>query len=245
MNIKLVLSYDGTHFLGWQTSKDGPTIEETLQNVLEQIYQEPLPLQAASRTDAGVHAEGQVVNFFPTKQKDLEVLQRSLNQLLPQTIRVKSITRMSDAFHPTLDAIGKEYHYFLSLSPVQCPFLRLNHWHLPFPLNLALMVEGASYLIGTHDFSSFCNAQEPRTKETVRTLHRIELTQLGETLRIEVEGKSFLYKMVRNIVGTLVYLGQGKLSLEEVKNLLKTQDRTCAGVTAPAHGLILKKVFYP
>lgn len=245
MNIKMILAYDGTDFLGWQEGGDGPTIEGTLRPILEMIYQEKFTLQAASRTDRGVHAEGQVVNFFPSKEKDLDRLKISLNQLLPNTIQVKSLSIVEEAFHPTLDVLGKEYHYHLSLGSAQSPFRRHYSWHHPLPLDLPLMEEAAKHFIGTHDFSSFCNASDQKPENAVRTLESITLHQEGETLRIAVKGNHFLYKMVRNIVGTLVYVGNGRLSLEDVKGLLDQKDRTFAGVTAPAHGLILKRVFYP
>lgn len=245
MKIKLILSYDGTDFLGWQASKEGPTIEEALKVALEQIYQEPITLEAASRTDAGVHAEGQVATFSIAKSKDLARLKTSLNQLLPQAIRVREIAEVAETFHPTLDATSKEYHYQISLGIVHSPFLRYYSWHVHAPLDIALMQEAAPLFIGTHDFSSFCNANEPRPTDTIRTLTRFDLIQQGDLLRFEIEGNRFLYKMVRNLVGTLVYVGQGKLSLEQAASLLQAKDRTQGGVTAPAQGLILKKVAYP
>ena len=240
----MILSYDGTEFLGWQESIDGITIEETLRKTLETIYQHPIILQAASRTDRGVHAEHQVVNYITEKSLDLTRLKFSLNQLLPKTIRVQTIEEAPETFHPTLEAIGKEYHYHLCMSPVQSPFHRHFSWHIANPLNLDLMREGATSFIGTHDFLTFCNAITPMPKDTTRTVTRLEIIEEGPSLRFEIEGTSFLYKMVRNLVGTLVYLGLGKLSLDEVKTLLENKDRKLAGMTAPAHGLTLKKVSY-
>lgn len=244
MNIKMILSYDGTDFFGWQTSIDGPTIEETLQEVLEKIYQHPIPLQAASRTDRGVHAAGQVVNYRTEKEIDLNRLLISLNQLLPKTIRVLSIEETSQDFHPTLDAQGKIYHYHICQGSVQSPFRRHFSWHLHTPLDLTLMREGAKSFLGTHDFASFTNVQEPRPKDTIRTLSRLEIFEENSSLRFEIEGDNFLYKMVRNLVGTLIYLGQGKLNLEGLQHLLHQRNRKFAGITAPANGLILYKVNY-
>lgn len=240
----MILSYDGTQFFGWQESIEGISIEETLRKALETIYQHPIILQAASRTDRGVHAEGQVVNFFTEKNLALSRIKMSLNQLLPKTIRLLAIEEVEETFHPTLDATGKQYHYHLCLTPFQSPFRRHFSWHVYAPLNLELMQEGASYLIGTHDFATFCNTIESKLKDTIRTVRRLDIIKEGETLRFEIEGTHFLYKMARNIVGTLVYLGIGKLPLDEVKTLTETKDRTLAGITAPAHGLILKKVCY-
>lgn len=244
MNIKMILSYDGTEFLGWQESIDGITIEETLRKTLEMIYQHPIVLQAASRTDRGVHAEGQVVNYITEKSFDLDRLKHSLNQLLPKTIRIHQIERALNTFHPTLEAIGKEYHYHLCTLSIQSPFRRHLSWHIPTPLNFDLMKIGASLFIGTHDFATFCNTIHPMPKSTVRTLTRFEIIKEDSSLRFEIEGNNFLYKMVRNLVGTLVYLGTGKLSLDQVKTLLAQKDRKAAGITAPAHGLTLKKVSY-
>ncbi|MCB1085263.1 MAG: tRNA pseudouridine(38-40) synthase TruA [Chlamydiia bacterium] len=244
MNIKLVVAYDGTDFFGWQASIDGETIEAALQRVLEKIYQHPIALQAASRTDRGVHAARQVVNYKTEKELDLDRLLISLNQLLPETIRVLEAKKVEERFHPTLDAQGKIYHYHLCTGGVQSPFRRHFSWHIHTPLDLSLMREGASHFLGTRDFASLTNAQEPRPNETVRTLRRLDIFEVEGGIRFEVEGDNFLYKMVRNLVGTLVYLGQGKLTLEEVRSLLKRQDRTYAGVTAPARGLTLFQVIY-
>lgn len=244
MNIKITLSYDGTDFLGWQECIDGATIEETLRKTLETIYQHPIHLQAASRTDRGVHAEEQVVNFITEKSLDLNRLKISLNQLLPKAIRILKIEEAPKTFHPTLDAKGKEYHYSLCLTPVQSPFRRHFSWHLLSPLHLDRMKEGAAFFIGTHDFKAFSNTIDSKPKDTFCTLTCLDVVEDGVSLRFEIKGNRFLYKMVRNLVGTLVYLGMGKLSLDEVKNLLKKKDRTLAGITAPAHGLTLKKVYY-
>ncbi len=240
----MVLSYDGTKFLGWQESSDGMTIEEAVRKALETIYQRPTILQAASRTDRGVHAEGQVVSFHAEKRLDLSQVKVSLNQLLPKTIRIQTVEEERETFHPTLSATGKEYHYHLCLSPIQSPFRRHFSWHIHTPLDVKLMQEGALSLIGTHDFATFCNSCNPKPKDTIRTLTRLDIFEMGETLHFEVEGNHFLYKMVRNLVGTLVYLGMGKLTLDEVKRLIEKKDRTLAGITAPAHGLTLKRVLY-
>ncbi|MDN3509050.1 MAG: tRNA pseudouridine(38-40) synthase TruA [Candidatus Neptunochlamydia sp.] len=244
MNIKTILSYDGTDFLGWQESIDGDTIEKTLRKTLETIYQHPIRLQAASRTDRGVHAENQVVNFIVEKSLDISRLKISLNQMLPKAIRILTIEEASKTFHPTLDAKGKEYHYSLCITPVQSPFRRYFSWHLLSPLDIDCMKEGTDFFIGTHDFKAFSNAIDSKRKDMFCTLTRLDIIEDGSYLRFEIEGNRFLYKMVRNLVGTLVYLGMGKLSLDEVKNLLVKKDRTLAGITAPAHGLTLKKVYY-
>jgi tRNA pseudouridine38-40 synthase len=243
-NLKLILSYDGTDYLGWQDANTGASIEGTLRAVLTQILQQEVLLQGASRTDAGVHAEGQVVNFFLEKPKNLHQLLKSLNQLLPKSIRILSIQPVHEKFHPSLDAKEKEYHYTLSRSSIQPPFKRLFSWHYPHPLDLETMQLGAKTLLGKQDFIAFGNSSDPKPKETICNLSRLDIISEGEELRFEIQGDRFLYKMVRNLVGTLVCLGAQKLPLEDFQTLIQSRDRTRGGVTAPAHGLLLKRVFY-
>jgi tRNA pseudouridine38-40 synthase len=246
-NIKLIIAYDGTHYLGWQKTKMGPSIEETVQVELERILQEKIVLQAASRTDAGVHAENQVLNFF-TENADLDCrrLLRSLNGLLPNDISVKSVSVVPEDFHPTVNCQSKEYHYYLCNHELQLPFFRRLSWHYFYPLNLDDMRAAAEKLVGKHDFSAFCNDRIVPGKDAVRTIHRIEIDRLEDgRVRVAIRGNKFLYRMVRNIVGTLAYIGSEKLPLDAIPQILTSGDRTQAGMTAPAHGLSLHQVFYP
>lgn len=242
-NIKCIIAYKGTHYFGWQKTKMGPSIEEALEKTLSQILQHPIQLQAASRTDRGVHAEGQVVNFWIDKPGyNLEKLHRSLRGLLPPDISPLSLEWVKEDFHPTLDTRGKEYQYSICHCPIQLPFHREFSWHYPLSLAIPLMEKGGKILEGTHDYSAFTNL---RYQNAVRTIHQIDLVPLSnERLCIQIKGESFLYKMVRNIVGTLVYVGSGKIPLETLPQILASKDRTLSGMTAPAHGLSLKKVFY-
>jgi len=240
-NIKLILAYEGTHYLGWQKTIAGPSIEEELEKAAAQILRHPVNLQAASRTDAGVHAEGQVVNFFTDKDVPLDKLQKGLNSLLPSDISILKIEEAPKSFHPTLQSIGKEYHYFVCLGSTQLPFYRNFSWHFSYPVNSEEMKKAAAYLIGKHDFSALTNEKR---EDNVREVFELVTEVLDGRLKIRVSGNNFLYKMVRNIVGTLLYVGCGKLSAEEMPEIIKSKNRTLAGVTAPAHGLILKKVFY-
>ncbi|MBA3721003.1 MAG: tRNA pseudouridine(38-40) synthase TruA [Parachlamydiaceae bacterium] len=246
-NIKLIIAYDGTSYLGWQRVINGPSIEETLQKVLEKILQQPILLQAASRTDAGVHASGQVVNFLANLPLlNLYRLKGSLNRLLPKDIIIIDVEEMHDSFHPTMDCIAKEYRYFICYGPTQLPQNRLYSWHCPKSLILDEIRESISALIGSYDFSAFCNQKKLTThKNFVRNLHKIELFDLNEKrLCISIQGNNFLYKMVRNIVGTLIYIGKGKIDRNSLSDILKSQDRKTAGVTAPAHGLFLHQISY-
>ncbi|WP_068468081.1 tRNA pseudouridine(38-40) synthase TruA [Candidatus Protochlamydia phocaeensis] len=247
-NIKLLIAYDGGHYLGWQKTPMGPSIEATLQQVLEQILQHPISLQAASRTDAGVHALGQVVNFLTSKPpSDFNRFIISLNSLLPKDLVVLSAERAPTTFHPTLDSIGKEYHYFICYGMTQLPHLRHYSWHCHFPLRLAEMRSALPYFIGTHNFAAFCNFKKnAHYTDYTREIQEISLLELeGCRLRFSVRGNHFLYKMVRNLVGTLVYIGKGKIDKEQIPAILSSEKRTEAGITAPAHGLFLHQVFYP
>ncbi len=246
-NVKLVVAYDGTLFYGWQETHEGPSIEGTLRNILEQILQEKITLQAASRTDRGVHAVGQVANFFTTKPVPLADLKKSLNALLPPEIRVVEAEEVPLSFHPTLDSIGKEYCYRLDYGEIQLPERRFFSWHFPYPLDIERMKEGARHFFGVHDFSSFCNMRKNLNYPDMRReICRLEIVEVADgELMIEVAGNHFLYKMVRNIVGTLAYVGQGKIGPEEIAVILSAKSRPLAGMTAPALGLTLTKIFYP
>jgi tRNA pseudouridine38-40 synthase len=246
-NIKLVIAYDGGAYFGWQKNPMRPSIEESLQKCIEQILQHPTPLQAASRTDAGVHAQGQVVNFFTSKTGfDLHQFQYSLHCLLPRDISLLSAERMPLAFHPTIDCTSKEYRYFICLGSIQLPQHRFFSWHVPSLLNLQNIQEALPHLIGIHDFASFCNMKKDlRYSDTIREVKRLELEVMDASrLCIRIQGKSFLYKMVRNIIGTLIDIGKGKFHSDELPRIIESRHRPKAGVSAPAHGLFLHQVFY-
>ncbi len=236
-NLKLTIAYEGTNYLGWQKTKIGPSVEEELEKAASQIVQHPIQFQAASRTDAGVHAEGQVVNFLSKTPLSLSRLQKSMNGLLPKDIQVLHMEEMPLSFHPTLDAKGKEYQYHVCLGAAQLPFDRKFSWHFLKPVDVEKMRKAACYFIGEHDFSALTS--DPQ-EDNRREIFHIEVEELGENrLKIRVSGNRFLYKMVRVIVGTLLYVGCGMLEIKEIP-----RHRKDAGMTAPAHGLTLKKVFY-
>lgn len=237
LHYKLLLCYDGTHYFGWQKTRMGPSIQEMLQRAILQITQETTLPEAASRTDRGVHAEGQVVSFFLQKQWDLLQLQRALNAVFPKDIRIVHAETVPSTFHPTLDALEKEYHYRICCDPVQFPQMRLYSWHYFLPLDFAAMRSAAQILLGTHDFTAFANRPE---KNPLCTLSSIEITPSQLTFR----GNRFLYKMARNLAGTLLYVGCGKLSAAQMPHILQSRDRKQSGVTAPAHGLFLHHISY-
>ena len=230
---KLIVAYDGTRYFGWQKTKMGSSIQEELEKAIFRISGETVLPEAASRTDRGVHAQGQVVQFALTKEWSSQKLRTALNALLPSDIRVLEVERRE--FHPTLDAIGKEYHYRICQGLAQDPILRLYSWHYYYPLNFNKITQGIEELLGTHDFTALANEIE---KNPICTIKSIEF----DGALFKIRGDRFLYKMVRNIVGTLLYLGTGKL--DAITPILASKKRELAGVTAPAHGLYLHQVFF-
>jgi len=239
---KLTVSYDGTAYFGWQKTKTGPSIQESLQDVLKQISREEVLPEAASRTDRGVHAIGQVVSISLKKNWEIRSLQRALNAVLPQDIRIVALEPAPPGFHPTLHAKEKEYRYRLCLGAVQDPIHRLYSWAFRYALDLPKMEQGAQDFLGQRDFSAFANQGKPNS---ICALSRIEIASLPENrLEIRISGNRFLYKMARNIAGTLVYIGCGKLPKDAVSKILASKNRKMAGITAPAHGLALYRVNY-
>ncbi|MBC7189446.1 tRNA pseudouridine(38-40) synthase TruA [Candidatus Aerophobetes bacterium] len=242
-NFKLTLAYDGTSYYGWQIQPDVPTIQGEVQNALWKILKEKVDVQSAARTDRGVHARAQVANFKTSTFLPPFSLRSALNSLLPPDIRVRKVEKVSDDFHARHSACYKIYRYFLYVRSPLCPWIRNFCWWLSFPLDLEKMKEAASFLIGRHDFSSFQNAGSPSTT-TVREIEELKILKKGPIIIIHVRADGFLYKMVRNIVGTLVEVGRGKIKPEYMRELLEVRDRRKAGPTAPAKGLFLWKVGY-
>lgn len=244
-NVKLIIAYDGSCLYGWQKTLAGPSVEEELEKALTTVLRHPVSLQAASRTDRGVHAWGQVVNFFTDADVNISKLTYSLNCILQEDIRILSIEISPDNFHPTLDVIAKEYHYFISRKIVQLPFKRLYSWHCPSISSTEAMQEAALLFIGRKDFSGFSNAcKESDDKETVKNMMSVRVEEREEEIVIAIKADHFLYKMARNIAGTLAYVGMGKLKMKDIEEVFITKDRTKAGITAPAKGLFLARVFY-
>jgi tRNA pseudouridine38-40 synthase len=242
INIKMIVSYEGTSFFGWQKTSFGPSIEEALEKALFAILRFTPSLQAASRTDRGVHAQGQVVNFFLPKKVDLLRLCYQINSLLPASIRILSLEEADPSFHPTLDARSKEYHYFLSLSPEHSPFHQRFSWHIPTSLNIALMEEAACLFIGRKDCSALTTEA---CAQPFCTLESIQIKPLiDQRLSIQIKGDRFLYKMARCLVGSLVALAKGNLSLTQVASALKQRERSKMGPTAPPQGLFLHRIDY-
>ncbi len=250
-NIKLTLAYDGTDFRGWQIQPGQPTIQGTLTDVLRKLTQENLTIHAAGRTDAGVHALGQVAHFKTHSNLTAAEFQRAFNALLPPAIRVVVAEEVGPDFHARWQALAKTYHYRIYRGRVVPPFEWRYVLHDPFPLNVAAMRDAARRFEGEHDFTSFAastgSEEDDRERTTVREIYSSEVVpeDAPPILTYRVRGKSFLRYMVRKMVGTLLDVGRGKLAPEDVSRLYELRDRSRSGPTVAPQGLCLVSVEYP
>lgn len=241
---KLTIAYDGTRYLGWQVQETGDSIQSLTQKALETALRHPIQLTGSGRTDAGVHARGQTAHFDTDLPIDLSRLRISLNALLPEDIRILQIESVPDSFHARYSARSKIYHYHLHLDRVADPFSRLYRAQVFVPIHLERLKIAAQLFLGTHDFSAFANSKETKSDDTIRTLYRLDVVEQKGGVRLEFEGDGFLYKMVRNITGTLLDIAAGRFEPEEVAVMLASKDRRKAGAAAPSHGLFLMEVRY-
>jgi len=243
-NIRIVLAYDGTPYLGWQIQPQGPTIQSVLQDCLRIITGEQIMVKGSGRTDAGVHALGQVANFHTSSTIDPHVYIRALNSVLPPTVTVIGADEVDATFDAQFSAIRKLYRYRVFNSSTRSPFELKKAWHINTVLDLEAMSSAAQMLLGNKDFSSFrasgCVARFP-----VRTMSRCDIVCDGDIISFELEADGFLRHMVRNIVGTLVDVGRHRFSTDDFAAILEARDRTRAGRAAPPHGLYLIRVDYP
>jgi len=245
--IRLRLAYDGTDYDGWQSQKSGRGIQNAVEAAAESILQEKVRVLASGRTDAGVHAVGQVAAFRTTTTLSTQVLCKALNAKLPSDITVLSVDEAPANFHPIRDAKQKHYRYLLSDAAMTNVFLRRYVWRYPRPLDCDSMAGAAEVLIGTHDFSAFQGAGSKRAT-SVRTIRQLRVTRsplIPHIITIDVQANGFLYNMMRNIVGSLVDVGRGARSPAWIGEILEGKDRNRAGATAPPHGLFLISVTYP
>ncbi len=250
-NIILKIEYDGTNYHGWQTQRlktasakqTVKTIQETIEKVLKKILREKIKIFASGRTDAGVHARGQMANFKTAKKIPLKKIKTALNSLLPPDIRIKSISRISNDFHARYSAKSKVYRYTILNQSDNHVFTRNYAMHVLKPLNVALMQREAKVLLGKRDFKSF-QASDKRQGKSIRTMKKIRIKKQNNFVFVDFEADGFLYNMVRNIVGTLVKIGKGKLPAGSLKKILALKNRKYAGPPAPAKGLCLEKVKY-
>lgn len=250
-HIRLIVEYDGTSLCGWQRQANGPTVQGHLEAALARLLAHEAPVIGASRTDAGVHARGQVASFRTERPIPLHGVRRGLNSLLPREIAVRDAAEVPDDFHPRFSATGKHYRYSILARPDRSPRLRDRAWHCSEPLSIEAMAAAAAALRGEHDFAAF-RAAGCTAATTTRRIDSIDLSApdpdlfgpAAGLLTVDVRGNAFLRNMVRILVGTLVEVGVGRRPVAQVAEILASRDRTRAGITAPAHGLELMEVRY-
>lgn len=242
--LKCTIAYDGTHFSGFQVQPNGRTVQGDFEKALYKLHKgEEIRIHPSGRTDAGVHAHGQVIHFDSPLSIPIDRWQMALNTLLPDDIVALTIESVNTDFHARYNVVKKEYRYFL-LNQKERDVFRKNHsYYYPYPINLDRIIEATEYLLGTHDFTSFCSTKSDKENK-VRTIEEIEIWKDGNEIVFRFVGNGFLYNMVRIIVGTLLKVGQGKLSPEDIKVILEKKDRQAAGKTAAAHGLHQWRVWY-
>lgn len=242
-NICLLVAYDGTDFHGFQRQTNAESIQRCIEQGLSVIFHQPITIYGAARTDAGVHARGQVVNFYGEGTIPTERIPYAMKAYLPPEIAILQAKEMPEHFSVRHDNLGKHYRYTIVNSRIHDPFLLRYAWFIRKPLDLAAMEEGAKILLGTHDFSAF-EGQNTTPMNPVKTMYNISLEKKDKVLHIDVVGDGFLYHMVRNIAGGLVDLGLHRLTAAQFQTILEGKDRTKLGATAPAQGLCLETVFY-
>ena len=243
MRVKMVVAYDGTNYSGWQIQPNGVTIEQKLNEALQALLGEDIRVTGASRTDAGVHSLGNVCIFDTDTRMPAEKISYALNQRLPEDIVVQDSCEVPDTFHPRFSRSRKTYEYRILNRRFRMPTRRLDTYFYHYPLDVEKMQEAADYLVGEHDFKSFCSVNTA-VEDTTRTIYSCELKQDGELLTIRITGSGFLYNMVRIIAGTLFDVGIGKIAPEDIPVILEKKDRKAAGPTAPAHGLTMIGIEY-
>jgi tRNA pseudouridine38-40 synthase len=242
--IMLVIEYDGTSLCGWQRQPNGPTVQQHIEEALARLLQHGVRITGASRTDAGVHARGQVASFHTERAIELHGIRRGLNSMLPDSIAIRAVTEVAPDFHPRFSATGKHYRYLIYRAADRSPRWRERAWHHPVELVVEPMRAAAASLVGEHDFAAF-RAVGCTAKTTVRLIRSIDVTEAPDDLLVvDVRGNAFLRNMVRILVGTMTEVGRGYRESAQVAEILASRDRTLAGMTAPAHGLELIAVHY-
>lgn len=241
--VLLRIAYDGTKYHGWQVQSNALSVCEVINRELSDLLREDIEVIGASRTDAGVHAYGNVAVFDTNSSIPTEKISYALNGRLPEDIVIRQSKEVPKDFHPRYTNSKKTYQYIIQNSEFPLPTNRLYSYFVYHKLDVEKMKEGAKYLVGTHDYKSFCSVKTQVT-DTVRTIYRIEVKQEGETIKIVVSGNGFLYNMVRIIAGTLIKVGLSQYTPLDVKDMLEKKERTVAGPTAPAHGLTLLGIEY-
>jgi tRNA pseudouridine38-40 synthase len=248
-NLKLILSYDGTEFSGWQVQPSASTVQGTLASAIGRITGEKVLPQGSGRTDAGVHALAQVVTFVTESSVPAENFLKALNDILPASVRVLEVAEAPAGFHARHSAHAKTYRYRIFRDSICPPFLARYVWHFPYPLDEAAMARAAGIVTSTHDFTSFAAVDPERGREdelvsNVREIFSSSWERAGDEFIYTVNGSGFLHHMVRNLVGTFILVGKGTLRAEDIPRILGARNRSAAGATAPARGLYLVNVEY-
>ncbi|WP_372368486.1 tRNA pseudouridine(38-40) synthase TruA [Candidatus Uabimicrobium sp. HlEnr_7] len=242
-NIKIIVEYDGSDYCGWQVQPQVSTVQDELKKAIFNITKESVTLIGSGRTDTGVHAKNQVAHFHTESSIKAEIFAKAINSQLPRDIVVKKSESVALDFHSQYQARAKAYSYTIFTSKHR-PVLRRNYVYWSRRnLDIDLMREGASYIVGTYDFSSFEAAKSPRNS-SIRTINKVDIEKENCYITTLLEANGFLYKMVRNIMGTLIEVGYKKYSPSKIKDILRAKNRDFAGVTAPSHGLCLEYVLY-
>ncbi len=243
MRILLIIEYDGTNYAGWQLQKNGVTVQETMEKAIEVAFGQKCRLSGAGRTDAGVHAFGQCAHFDIESNIPPDKFSYVLNLVLPPDIRIRESKAVSDDFHVRKAAKMKHYRYKIYNAPHASAIERFTTAHVRQTLDVDMMRIAAKHFVGTHDFAAF-RAAGSDIIGTVRTIYSLDVTRIDENIYIDVKGNGFLYNMVRIIAGTLIDVGKGRLLPSDIPEILESKDRTRAGATAPAQGLILMGIYY-
>lgn len=244
MRVKLTVAYDGTNYVGWQSQVNGIAIQDVVNQALSGLFGKEMKTIGASRTDTGVHAEGNVAVFDVETRIEVSKIAFALNARLPEDIRIVESKQVPDDFHPRFQKTVKTYEYHILNRTFPDPLLRLYAMHYYYPLDAGKMNEAAACLVGEHDFASFC-ASGFSGKTTVRTIYRADVRREDDLIIFTIVGNGFLYNMVRIISGTLIQAGSGEIQPGEMKQILEAHDRSAAGPTAIPKGLVLKKIEYP
>lgn len=243
-NIKLIIEYDGKNFAGWQTQPGKVSIQSEIERAIKEVTGEEVDLTASGRTDAGVHAIGQVANFHTNTKIETQKIPYALNSKLPKSIVIKAAEEVPERFHSRYLCKGKTYRYVINNNEFPSALNRYREFHISQKLDVSKMREALKYFEGTHDFKGFKSSGGSEKKTTVRTLTKLELKESDGIIKVELSGDGFLYNMVRIIVGTIVDVGLGKIKVEDIPEIIESKDRTKAGKTLPPHGLYLVQVRY-
>lgn len=253
VNIKITIQYDGTNYFGWQKQKKGQTIQAKIEESLYKIFKKQIKIRGAGRTDAGVHAFGQVATFKAELKMSLNVLKKVLNSLLPDDIKITEIEEVADSFHPQYSAKRKSYIYYLCLDEECSCFIQRYVWHYPWSLNFSLMEKALNLFKGIKDFTAFVGSTDVKNKirtvydftmQPITKLCFMDMSLNGNFIKFRIEADGFLKYMVRNLVGCVVEVGRGKLSIESIQEAFESGKRPSVMQTAPSRGLFLEKVIY-